>query len=739
MSTARVILDSDDEGSDTSPHKLAPELEDLFSSLEAPKDPTHAADSFETTDSSFFRNIYNEHRVPTSSSGQDQHGDLGKATDLPRKSAATVITSPVDGKKAKLKRLDLGTSITDPVPASHKAKVKAAVDLDFTQITTPREERGSRPEDPWAIPSSPPVTMGYGDATGLPSSGGRSRSKISKTYGKRSRTFQSSPPPNESLEDVSRMSELESHDNGSNLAEDGPHAAPRGNSQVRNTPRSAQQPSASSFAATDRLEEPAVSNLNVDDGTRMATGGEGSEVASALLYVSPVALTASQKQEYSVIPPSSGPGQQDDVALPSFTNPADLLLHKSSGATTIAYTTPSEFASSSRRADPLVEPNSNRKRKLRPITEEVPPSSPDVLSITPETVKMKRARLAHGSVPSSEAGSPISTRGTKSKSGKSTNTSRNAFEDLPLQEDHFESHSKDSAQGSSTHKPSRRRSNLNARGVDRSVDELYSHPVLAAETSALTTETWVMVDSHVSRSGSMDPVDGEGKPAVAEHEDRGPRKRGRKRKETHQAMVLEDTTSHLDRPPKEAAQANSNPEESGTPGAKRKRGRPRKVEKQQPAELPTVVDEPADTNYEEPAYPDAHRGLQAQDDATKALDCPRDADIDPPSEPKKRGRKKNKQKTGSPKEVPHSMTESGVLGDISGNSSAAIDVSVSEKSSTDVAQETDLEVKENSLVEKKQVKDPTKALGSAQSGKVLYRVGLSKRSRIAPLLKSLRK
>ena len=372
MSGARqVILDSDDEGSDFSPVQPAPDLDELFSSaVELPgrhQDVSNENNSFRTTgttDSSFFRKVYDEHNL--TAHVQEQSGQVEQTTDLACKSGATAVTSPASPQKQRRRQLeDFGTSITEPVSGSLKAKSLAAIDLNFTQVTTPRQTMPGARDDPWEIPSSP--------IAGTDVAFGAALVRTVQGNAKRKRNPRPSPQPKPSAVKNKQETEGLGGDNmlpetESEVAEElDTSSIPKGKKRKSNTPTSAQRPKDSSVRAelTGGLGDLADLQQSKTSEEDVSTN-----VGSAYLYVSPPVLTATQRQEYEHIAVSSDPFQREDgISLPQLDQQEQL--HRSSCATTIAYTTPSDFASSSAKVGSTSQPRPAKKRKLKSIFEEV--------------------------------------------------------------------------------------------------------------------------------------------------------------------------------------------------------------------------------------------------------------------------------------------------------------------------------------------------------------------------------
>ncbi|KAK0634662.1 hypothetical protein B0T17DRAFT_611632 [Bombardia bombarda] len=569
-----------------------------------------------------------------------------------------------------------------------------------------------------------------------------------------------------------------------------------GGSTVSNSSsaRKSQQQNSSSPAVTGVIPQTASVAGAVAEQTTPRSGGGGggggggfsssdmpATLTTSSLYIAPSALTASQKQEYRMVSFSS---QEPSLpALPS--------VYKSSGVSTVAYPTPSRFVSSA----PMTEsPGGDRASEggdggvlhgdvasaaagtLGSIAEH-PLSSPDIISAIPTSGKRKRrgaestaaeAPVAGEKLPLSDGESPVMAR----KRAKSRSAVIHNSDDDDDDDEHD--------------LPEQPQDNL-----------LYDTGPQTAQAGTMIPQQRSSIPSHHEAAEIIDltstaippaeheepPVVGDGDNDViatttslltqqeAEQEDPAPtkKKRGRKKKETvvtkkvveEEAVVEEADTGmeHIQPPPAEeevaepSAVENTVVEPEPEPAAKRKRGRPRKVDTPTPKPAAIVLDDNADSSY------------GAVDNATAApTPAPKTA-----TGPAKRGRKKKKKEDGDKEDTAASplletpRSSRNVFKKQQQSEQAATDSDY--KAGADDGNNDDDEMKENKLpteVLKADVdapvtpspamapaavkKEATAAsaignnrIGTPGSGKVQYRVGLSKRSRIAPLLKSLRK
>ena len=753
MSGARqVILDSDDEGSDFSPVQPAPDLDELFSSaVDLPgrhQDVSNENNSFRTTgttDSSFFRKVYDEHNLTTHV--QEQTGQGEQAHDLACKSGATAITSPASPQRQLRRQLeDFGTSITEPVSGSLKAKSHAALDLNFTQVTTPRQTMPGARDDPWEIPSSP--------VAGTDAAIGAALLRTVQKIAKRKRDPQPSPQPKPSAAKDNQGPEglgvdKEPPETESEVAEIlDTSSIPKGKKRKSNTPTSAQRPKDSSFRAESTV---GLGDLAALQESRTSEEDVSNNVGSAYLYVSPPVLTASQRQEYEHIAVSSDPFQREDgISLPQLDQ--QELLHRSSCATTIAYATPSDFASSSAKVGSTSQPRPAKKRKLKSIFEEVvrhsdaeahspsdlannlqPPSSPDILSEIPDASEKPWANPAHETLPAPEADMPRPSRSAKKKPVGS-----GAVDELGVHDDTWDSEAILPRQDKHASRTRRKRSGQHDAASERTVSPPHQHSRTGGAPLS-TTDTWVLLEGSISspQKGEGVAIAGEDLAVPEPNETNPPKRRGRKRGSGRQHPPDGDLAGEQQMDPQPDEPATLDVEvKSIELAAKRKRGRPRKPSRSKTPEMPDDVILAVD---EKLSHLDQHDSAPQQ--TTEEPDVG-DPNIATTVAPKKRGRKKKQQadETNGPQSEASNTT---VLGTVSDNSTAAVETQKVEAASKAMEAEAQNEAKENQLLKDKPsdkgTKEPLKPTTPSQQPKMSYRVGLSKRSRIAPLLKSLRK
>ncbi|OIW27183.1 hypothetical protein CONLIGDRAFT_416898 [Coniochaeta ligniaria NRRL 30616] len=359
MAPRREILDSDEEDDDFSPVKdaVAPPLLD--------QDIGHESDSLETprnrraesTDPSFFRNVYDDHNVAANAQ-QSTSSIAALSSEL----VSTLSPNPP---------LNLGhfnehdpshlSSITDPVPASrrrHKqSEMKEVVDL--TQVTTPGRPTPSVPTDIWDFPASPDA-----DASAVSSSVNQTAStkkkitiKLKKAETKRKSGLSSSI---QSPEEISSRLEHPSSvllpalsvtqaEQTSDAVSPGPrHKRRRISSSGQRAPNSQEVDLLIIPQSEDKLAS--GNNYVTPTGNPSSIVEDSLKPRSTSLMVVPITtLTASQKDEYTFVSLSSEADRSHEhLGLTNAFGQAEDL-HKSSGSATIKYPTPIEYVSSGRR------------------------------------------------------------------------------------------------------------------------------------------------------------------------------------------------------------------------------------------------------------------------------------------------------------------------------------------------------------------------------------------------------
>ncbi|KAK0651478.1 hypothetical protein B0T16DRAFT_404012 [Cercophora newfieldiana] len=709
MAPRREILDSEDEGSDFSPIKEAvgenldhlnrdAHGEDQDQPHVEPQDDITNTSSLKSTDPSFFRRVYEEQRVIS-------HNKNNVSNQGPAPEADMSLSQPMSQPKGSSSL----TSIADPGMTRQPRKPRDAtktdiVDLNLTQLTTPKREVTKGNVDPWEVPSSPLPNLGVGSAS-------KSASKELKTYGKRKRISQqsaSSQPshdpydfPSTADPSPARTTKKTKRGMQSPLPTLGEDSSP-----VMLVPRTEEEGSSARRSA--RKKRPSLRSL-----------GQDSVIPETGLYVTPSALTASQKQQYQLVSLSSDPGQEAlEPALP-------VMPLKSSMATTIAYSTPSRFGSSARRAEPptAAEPDplpstadpyafpstAGPEVPSEPIAQHEPSSSPDVIAEEPRRAKRGKPKKP-----------PLETRSTRKR--KSAEYQSNQLNDN-------EDGGRTELDGTPVKRSGRKRQETQKSREDdvpppSPVDEdSVQHLPLSPTQDNTYAPNPDTENNFVPLEGDEDYMP----EAPIQAPTQAPKKRGRKRKEA----VVEDEVDEF------VPETNpvSEPVVEQEPPTKKRRGRPRK------SALP------------DPDIP--------------APELPNGDGIEPPApppstaKPGRRGRKKKEEVAKSPeyvveeveKKVEPEPEADPALGEASQNSRlSARKTEINASDDDDDDYDIDGDTKENEtstkavvtppkaeVVEKKEVKKAAPVISQTAAPKVPLRVGLSKKSRIAPLLRIIRK
>jgi hypothetical protein len=356
MAPRREILDSEDDDSDFGGGPEAgdgeaevghPELtlEKAASPRVEPMGAPHNA-STDSTDPSFFQHIYDQQQAAVEAS--EVIPDTAPAAAAA--SAWTEISSaPPPGQKHPAKNASSpNTSITDPAHASRRPKrsreVVPAEVIDLTDITTPRKDAAS---------------AGSADVWDVPVVSAKSQ-RSTRTYGKRK------SPRRQQLSLEETMPDLPPTQDPYALPEATPPPA-RKRTRRRSPPSSSPpQPQAQDSSPVMLVPAEVVASSDRQTRSRRGRNAAALGVASSMpdtassLYISQSVLTASQKQEYKTVSLSSEAAPDEPVTSFPAQPPVAGEVYKSSGATTIAYPTPSRIGSSRRLPEPVDELDENR-------------------------------------------------------------------------------------------------------------------------------------------------------------------------------------------------------------------------------------------------------------------------------------------------------------------------------------------------------------------------------------------
>ncbi|KAK0740694.1 hypothetical protein B0T18DRAFT_214428 [Schizothecium vesticola] len=720
MAPEREILDSEDEGSDFSPAKtqIADDA-NLYSReiYDQDLEPGHDPDdntatnhsSLKSTDPVFFQRVYDEQQA-----------------------AGTGASSL--------------TSLVDPPPLRYKTKRTGASNLkemaNITQITTPSGEPGSRISNSWDVPSSPPPLPATASETPA------SLTKPSRTYGKRKLSSEQSA--NTSRDEIPPTQDPYAFPSTADQ-EPAPQVRKRMKRQAESSvPEENQEPN--SKYDLPPVEDESVFTRQLSGRATLWDTSSASvfpDTYAAGLYIAPSALTASQKQQYQLVSLSSEPGPEP--FFPAVLSDA-TQMQKSSCASTIAYPTPSRYAGGSfeRTIDDI--PSTEDVDVLPTIREPVmmdQPSSPDVIGEGP--TRPKRARPQ----PTSGDGSFSS----QTQVLKKRKTARSTQEDLlgpelwtprpvdRIEEEVIQDETSQGGHGGEQHA-----------ALDPSPHESSGH----RRTGRATRPSTKLTEAPSPPASTMDPLAYE-EPEIATQAVEEPppkKKRGRKKKELAPKEAVPDATmeepqiGQAKEPEPEPEPAMEIPnvvktQDDDTP--KQRRGRP---SKSAVAAQPIVID--LDSEPDVPADPVPPK--EEEEPAPKPAAAPKAK----AKAPAKRGRKKKQPAAAVAKStefVPEEEKEEETkpLSEISENmpskplSSGEKEIPASDDED-DGGDDHDAKlVAEEEMPRKvalakdttpvKEVAKPRLAnpASSSSKGMVPLRVGLSRRSRIAPLLKSLKK
>ncbi|KAK8862974.1 AT hook domain-containing protein [Apiospora arundinis] len=820
MATRRVIADSDEEEDDDfdSPLKPGPTAVppahryDVDVEAEAPEmeplSPVHQIGdallhnheydqqqqqqrTSGSTDTTFFDNIHDEHRRMAQAQQQQQQqqqhqqrsslienivrmsqkastSSSGDTVSLPPKTAG--------GQAAKSSNVSSATDVTSPaVKLANKAKQKGTAVTTLSgkqvssasEVTTPRKSDG---KDEWDVPSS--GDEGRANKSASRAAGG----SATKTYGKRKRG--SISKASASVPDF--------------------------------------------YAGPEELEVAEVARSS-SDRLPVAKKGKMVEIASdesiipdtGKFYIAPSSLTASQKEQYRRVHVSSSDendrerGGEEDVTAPDYSMaPPPASKPKSSCATTIAYSTPSRYASSGPRppwelAQPALDDDGEiigvEDNQGGPeITENIVDltSSPDI--ITSAHSKRRDQPTSTGKVPKLPRQlSRVDEEGVKpigwspSPKRRQKPSMRSDDDDELAGDDGWDSEDVGFHREVYKPRPSRRRTNgggANAGNDARAAEDTTHDDVMQdlpptqdprqqqlPETKEVGRSEEIQETPDITKAPAV-MVDDNPKPP--------PKKRGRKKKqppppeETSDELAQAQTASvslgagsgAAEQEPTMESAAAVEPDADGDyapveQAPKKKRGRPRKSDtpaKKAPESasirterntLPSTAD-PLAMDEEDFAPEAAAANKTSTRDSSSLSDVPpSDEDDDDEDEeimPVKRGRKKGvkRPKLSEPNDEAAAATASG-----SGSASPLKEVDRNTKLQSPAAATATATAEASEPESIATAKKPAAAAASStpaktpnpatpsqqQPGKMGYRVGLSKKSRVTSLLKIIRK
>ncbi|TEA15237.1 hypothetical protein C8034_v002394 [Colletotrichum sidae] len=748
MTAAFIIADSDDSEDEF-------ELRRDFMKAPAPKatsdsrssDPVSAATG--STDPKFFQAIYDEQQAAAAV-------EAATHTDRPTSSA-----SAIDRREAKKDETCTSslTTDTDPTMGSRKKQKKAAV-VDLTQAATPGRSAKNAPKDIWDIPSSP--ADGATVAT---------------------------PAKNKTPLGTSKRKHVNNVEFTSPLATAMPSQGSTQSFDV--TPAGRVDPFP--LAKRQRLGAPISSVAEEDDVDMVSvpTSNESymanvpiSAQKSVSLLIEPQTLSDSQRQLYEYH--SVDPSPDDQRTVPSLHVTTLEAATRSSGATTIAYSTPSQRRVMGMIRDPIIEDEESDQvtqqgqqmsRVSQQEEDDVHTESRDDAYRTSDHGEHPVHTAQHdddpGHVSQHERGSNHTAQrhddpGHTSRHEEDGDDSvqpvpreapieipsspdvisaapvrkrRSKAQDEPAKVSEAEDWNSD---GMGFHHESYQPRLSRRRGSDASrhsnVEEV------AAETVAAHTP---VTDARVVAEPQVEQVAPASPPK--------PKKRGRPKKSTAAVPSPDAVGSEVMKSP-----ATEEAAESAAQQTKKKRGRPKKTAE---ANMGLDMQEPdmqvvaAETKRETKDGGMALDEIQASDDESSEVEKLERAkkgdnsddpscEVEKPKKAKKANKRTKKQAsdavdTEQAAEVARETEDDRALQPTTPNagSRASTDGADPPKAAAGSATPCARDGAGSEVAGKAEAKRASMTPGSAssQSGKPLYRVGLSRKSRIAPLLKSLRK
>ncbi|RYP02986.1 hypothetical protein DL765_010635 [Monosporascus sp. GIB2] len=686
MAPRRVVADSDDEEDGFSPVRYranTPEPEPLSPLHQASSPVDHPRDAAasrshsnsnhisDETDPSFFAAIYDEQQ---NRALQQSHLIENIVRQSQKASASSGdVSRPVKGKgKNRAKDASSGTELTSPVvltrPVNHQSTLSGGGDM-------------------WDVPSSP------ADSSSIRSvESSRGKRKTLATYGKRKRS-------NAGL--TTGFTGTEMTGGGENDVQDQPDQA-AADAVVSDDRRGG-----------DEFTEP--SPLSASKKPKVSLYDATSENPTTF-YIAQSNLTTMQKLEY----------QKVQVPFNPYAGLSETPANqKSSGVTTIAYSTPSFYASS---GPPLPWERTPARPQQTDASEHVIDitSSPDVMASghgRPKRRKSASASHADEAVADATNDALLALSETPASPKKRRKKTKGVEEVDEL--GHDDSWDSDAVgHHLETYRPRRSRRRSNAASIhedETAQNEAAEDPVDVVEVDQTEAPAnTVQEDSAADAQPAAPEI-----PKAVEPElplKPQPKKRGRKKKQPAIEEISQDeqpaeeeaAAIELD-PPIQPAEAEEPVEKP-----KKKRGRPRKSDQAKAAEV---------------AAPQAAAETQAEPEEQS---CENDNDETPPEQvedgPKSKKAAQRRTRKSDPDEDTAPGREASALKELDGNASSR---SMSSEPATKNSSEGGAATENNHQSKAQTAKETPKP--AASQSKVLYRVGLSKKTRIAPLLKSIRK
>ncbi|KAL2880546.1 hypothetical protein SGCOL_004268 [Colletotrichum sp. CLE4] len=665
MAPARIIADSDDSDDDFDSRDTAPKpTTSVIPSQGRSSDPVSVATN--STDPKFFQAIYTEQQRAAAN-------DTLPRSDGSSASNGAALSSMPAQIKPQMERSDTGTSsltsASDLIAGLDSPEGQEPEVVDLTEVASPKMLAAhATPDDMWDVPSSP-----VGGRAPLASLA-KSRASTSGTKRKRANNVEFTSPV-----------AIEMPSQGSTQPFDATPAARMENgkrARLRN-------PDFSLSAEEDDIDMVVVPHTAVVPSFGDLVSGQ----KPVSMYIESQTLSASQKLEYEYH--SVGPSPEDPALTP--TQPFSTLqaAARSSGATTIAYSTPSQ----------------TRVTGL--------PPAPGEGHLTLDTVH-EQAQEGFGVSVDPEATIEIQSSPDIISAASVRRNRKNLREEPPKttksrqEDDGWYSDAIGFPRESYKPRLSRRRGSDASRQDEAKVLESAEIPVADMGPAAQ-----LLLEEPVSTSTTK------------------PKKRGRPRK-SDTAVVESPAPTETSATPRTTDASEVVKDSTGTevataatPSTKKKRGRPKKADKnavesvRQATEKPHHAPEVEHPTTEGKHAGDASSGKAAKRSKGEHVATQQGCTADAGSVPREKG---SNDRVLQPVTPNAALSKSGSDG-LGPQSAAAAEGKVASTTDGD----------KSGMAGKGEGKQRLSTPASSSATKPIYRVGLSKRSRIAPLLKSLKK
>ncbi|KAI1136556.1 hypothetical protein F5Y05DRAFT_96959 [Hypoxylon sp. FL0543] len=677
MAPRQVIADSDDEDGEDNP--LSPPMKEAEEPPEVEPlspGPLDQHNSIsDTTDQSFFAGVYDEQQNRALEHSQLIENIVRQSQKLSRSSGDVSLPAKGKGKKANASS---ATNVTSPVVLNKPGNQPSLFSDGSTSITTPRK---SAPGE-WDVPSSAESSKG----------------KSGKSYGKRKRSQSKAVGSSAAAEMF--MGDDQNRDEGRRVSDEAELSSQPATKKVKASPHD-----------PGLQDAPTIANF----------------------YIAQSNLTTMQKLEYQ------------KVNVPQYgysTLPGTIPNQKSSGVTTIAYSTPSRYTSSGPplpwERSSVADINPGDSPRIIDIT-----SSPDVIAPEHDYTERRATGTPHAHAhPIHNEGGGLSEDSTmKSPPNKKRKRRSKSFqdEDELAQDQSWNHETIDSPRDDDQHEhDATQRSNLPSLHEHDEDVELVPNPHEEVHTQGIEHGELSRQEVHGDDGLALEMPSTEPPFPVRDPEPQAsetqpapqPKKRGRKKKQPAAEKNVQEkspvegqtaTREHI--PAVDGAEVQAEPDKP-----KKKRGRPRKsaiaISEGAVAPVPELT-----------PLPEAHENVDEL------------ASVQTEATQKPKPQYKKKQAPRQEENVTANDLSAGEVGDrdafalkeISSNPGTPSRESASAEGTSvcSVAESS----AEQSLPSKNQDKGSTmpKPTPMSSQSKVPYRVGLSRRTRIASLLKSIKR